>query len=109
MAYAINHAQELICRVVATCKKGLAPMLTKRELADDVAQSRDKTEKGLFRIEHALLVVEHAPFPVGAAILHDTVPIIGMIGASAVLVFCFGTVAAYYGRPVIIKVLAYFM
>lgn len=102
----LEQAKSLAASALACCKKGIQPMLTRRELDSDSAVLRDKTEKGLFRIEHALLVAEHAPFPVGAAILHDSVPIIGMIGAGAVLVFCFGTLAAYYGRPVIIRILA---
>lgn len=75
-------------------------------LDDSTNAAKERAEKGLFRIEHILIVVEHAPVPIGAALFHDAAPFLGAIGSVAIIVFFGGTMLAYYGRPIIVKVLA---
>lgn len=75
----------------------------------DVDLAKGRAEKGVFRIEHALVVVEHVPGIIGLTALHEIAPFLSVFGALGIVFWASATILAHYGRPYLIQILGSFL
>lgn len=79
----------------------------RRELDDAAHREIETAEHGIFRIEHVLILLEHAPLALlGIGSMHGVSGYLGVVTATVVAIFFIGVVLSHFGVSYLVALLA---
>lgn len=79
----------------------------RKDLDDAAHREIEQAEHGIFRIEHVLILLEHAPFALfGVGAVHGVSSYLGFVTAFVVTLFFAGVVLSHFGVSSLVALLA---